>query len=181
MSQRAPEVTLRPLRLGDAMTVWRWRNDHAVARFMYTNHEIAEAEHARWLGRVLSAPDRRDWIVEVDGEPAGAAHICDIDREHLRGSCGFYLADPALRGRGVGSAVERLLLHQGFVELGLRKLCCEVLATNTPGIRVHERAGFVTEGVLRDHVLKEGVPVDVVVLGLLAEEWRQRQTAGAPE
>lgn len=173
-------VALRPFRPSDVLIVRQWRNDPDVARYMFTDHHIGEAEHARWFARALEAPDRRDWVIEVDGRPVGAAHLRDVDRRHGRASCGFYLADPALRGRRVGSSVEELVLRHAFLELGLRRVWCEVLATNRPGIRVHERAGFATEGVLRRHVVKQGEPVDVVVLGLLAEEWRERHGDGAP-
>ncbi|HUO87273.1 MAG TPA: UDP-4-amino-4,6-dideoxy-N-acetyl-beta-L-altrosamine N-acetyltransferase [Thermoanaerobaculia bacterium] len=167
-------VALRPLALADILTVRRWRNDPDVARYMYSDHEIGEAEHARWFGQALDAPDRVYWIVELDGDPVGLANVYAITRPHRRAYWAFYLADPRVRGRGVGSYVELFVMRHAFVELGLEKLCCEVLAGNEAVIRMHQKFGFVLEGVLRRHVWKDAQPMDVVTLAILADEWRQR-------
>ena len=39
---------------------------------------------------------------------------------------------------------------------------------------VYERAGFVHEGTLRDALLIDGTWVDAHVMGILADEWRER-------
>ncbi len=43
---------------------------------------------------------------------------------------------------------------------------------NAPVIRCLEKCGFVREGLLRRHRLRYGEPVDMVVMGLLGEEYR---------
>ena len=58
-----------------------------------------------------------------------------------------------------------------FEELALDKLCCEVLATNEGVVKMHERYGFQVDGVLRRHVIKAGVRIDVVTMSLLRDEW----------
>ncbi|MGM3293799.1 GNAT family N-acetyltransferase, partial [Escherichia coli] len=66
----------------------------------------------------------------MDGISVGAAFMSDIDLLNRRASWAFYLADESTRGRGVGGAVEYLVLHHAFEVLGLHKLCCEVLSFN---------------------------------------------------
>ena len=58
-----------------------------------------------------------------------------------------------------------------FKALGLRKLWCEVLASNEPVWKLHQKFGFQREALLRAHVIKGGQPQDVIGLGLLADEW----------
>jgi UDP-4-amino-4,6-dideoxy-N-acetyl-beta-L-altrosamine N-acetyltransferase len=163
-------VRLRPLEFADGARVLAWRNLPDVARWMYTDHEITQPEHARWLAGALNDDSRRFWIIEVDGLPAGLASLTQIDREQGTAYCASYLADPSVRGRGIGSEAERLIIRQAFDRLGLRRLACEVLATNAPGIRVHERQGFRVEGRLRQHIRKGSDLVDVILMGLLREE-----------
>ena len=164
-------VHLRRLAAGDGARVLAWRNSPDVARYMYSDHPIGEAEHAAWLQAALTRADRRIWIVELNGAPVGLASLTRIDRD--RGCCdlALYLADPAVRGRGIGPAIDHLLLDHAFEHLGLRKVWCEVLADNVAGQRVHERCGFTREALLREHVTKAGVARDVVGLGLLRREW----------
>ena len=62
-----------------------------------------------------------------------------------------------------------------FDELKLHKLCCEVLAINTPVIKLHEKFGFKVEGILRDQYKRDDKYVDIYRLGLLADEWAEQR------
>lgn len=170
------EVTLRPLRADDEERLLDWRNRPEVARYMLSDHVISAAEHARWFAGAVAATSARYWIAELDGQPVGLFGLADISAEHRRASWGFYVADPSLRGRGVASAGWRFLLHYAFEQLGLEKVCSEVLATNDAVVRMHERFGFHVDGVLRRHIRKGDRRFDVVVLSLLREEWQDRPT-----
>ena len=67
---RAVRVALRPLRAEDRDRLRTWRNLPEIARWMYSDHEISAAEHARWFAGALADQGRRYWIIEMDGEPA---------------------------------------------------------------------------------------------------------------
>ncbi len=167
----AASVTLRPLRPDDQDRLLSWRNSPEVSAYMYSDHAISPEEHARWFA-AIAGDERRDYrIIEVDGAPVGVANFYDIDRAQGRGSWAFYLADPSVRGKGVGGMVEFLMIERAFGELGLRKLWCEVLASNEAVWKLHLKFGFTVEARFRSHVVKHGEPQDVVGLGLLAEEW----------
>jgi len=166
-----PEVALRPLEPADSERLYAWRNSPEVAAFMYTDHQITPEEHARWFAGIAGDPKRDYRIILVDGVPAGPANFTDIDRVQGRASWAYYLADPSVRGKGVGGYVEFLMIERAFHEFGLRKLWCEVLITNEPVWKLHQKFGFRQEALLRAHVVKAGHPVDVMGLGLLAEEW----------
>ena len=173
-------VRLRRLAHADGPRVLAWRNDPAVSAHMYGDHLIGEDEHALWLDAALTCDDRRYWIVELDEEPAGLANLVRIDRAASRCEWAFYLASAAVRGRGVGGAVEYLVLRHVFEGLELNKLWCEVLAGNAAVVRLHERFGFTREARFRDHVRKGGAFHDVVGLGLLAREWPAVRAAAEP-
>jgi UDP-4-amino-4,6-dideoxy-N-acetyl-beta-L-altrosamine N-acetyltransferase len=166
-----PKVELRPLEEADRDRLYAWRNSPEVAAFMYTDHQITPEEHARWFAGIKGDPRRDYRIIMVDGVPCGPANFSDIDRVQGRASWAYYLADPAVRGKGVGGYVEFLMIERAFHELGLRKLWCEVLVTNEAVWKLHQKFGFKQEALYRAHVIKAGQPVDVMGLGLLAEEW----------
>ncbi len=170
-------VMLRPMRLEDGAQVLAWRNTPAVAASMYTDHAITPAEHDGWLQAALHRDDRRYWIVVVDGAPAGVANLAGIDRRNRRCELGHYLADPSARGRGIGAAVEYIVLQQVFETFQLNKLWCEVLAGNEAAWRLHEGFGFTREAHLRAHIWKEGRFWDVIGLGILASDWAAARPA----
>ena len=164
-------IRLRPVTAEDSPRLLDWRNRPEVSAYMYTDHQIAPDEHARWFKSAMSAPDRRYWIIELDGEGVGLANLADIDQASRRCSWAYYLAEPNVRGRGVGAAVEFTVIQHVFDDLTLNKLCCEVLVENEAVWKLHESFGFVREALFRDHVWKSGRFQDVVGLGLLARDW----------
>ncbi len=171
MNEMPPSVGLRPFELSDITRILEWRNLPEVAAYMYTDHRISEVEHASWFAGAMSDPSKRYWIIELDGLPVGVANLYDISDRQRRAYWAFYLADSRVRGKGVGSATERFVMRYAFEELQLEKLCCEVLATNEGVIKMHQRYGFATDGILRRHVVKHGERIDVVTMSLLREEW----------
>ncbi|MDP1631821.1 MAG: UDP-4-amino-4,6-dideoxy-N-acetyl-beta-L-altrosamine N-acetyltransferase [Caulobacter sp.] len=171
----APTVTLRDLTPDDSDRLFAWRNSEAVRPYMYTDHLIAPEEHAHWFAGLPGDDRRRYWIIEMDGVPVGLANLYDIDRRHGRCAWAYYLADPSVRGLGLGSFVEFWMIEQVFGPQALTKLWCEVLASNEPVWRLHEKHGFVQEARFRRHIVKDGEAVDVFGLGLLAEDWAVRR------
>jgi UDP-4-amino-4,6-dideoxy-N-acetyl-beta-L-altrosamine N-acetyltransferase len=176
----APKVELRDIRPDDRDRLLVWRNAPEVSAYMYSDHEITPQEHARWFQGIADDPRRAYWIIEMDGAPVGLANLYDIDRVHGRCAWAYYLAEPQVRGRGVGSYVEYVMIERVFGEFGLNKLWCEVLASNEAVWKLHERFGFRQEACFRQHVIKHSLFHDVFGLGLLKSDWME-QRAGARE
>lgn len=164
-------IDIRDLREGDAEMIRQWRNKPTIARYMYNDHEISVEEHRVWFDAIARDPSVRYWIITCDGRDVGLVNLYGIDRRNDRCYWAFYVAEDGLRGRGVGSWVEFRVLTYVFDELGLDKLCCEVLATNPAVVEMHRSFGFQEEGLLRGHVIKDGSRLDVVCLGILRDDW----------
>jgi len=166
------DVRLRPVGEEDRDRLLAWRNSPRVAAFMYSDHLIARDEHDRWFDGLAANRRRHDWIVLLDDAPVGLTSLVDIDRDQGRATIARYLAEESARGLGVGGFTEFKVADHAFQTLGLRKLWSEVLATNAAALASHLSSGFQREALLRAHVVKMGHPVDVIGLGLLAEDWR---------
>jgi UDP-4-amino-4,6-dideoxy-N-acetyl-beta-L-altrosamine N-acetyltransferase len=171
MTETTGVVALRELQLADATRILEWRNLPEVATYMYTDHRISEAEHARWFAGAMTDGTKQYWIIELDRIPVGLANLYDISTLHKRCYWAFYLADDRVRGKGVGSFTERFVMRHVFETMRLEKLCCEVLATNEAVVKMHQRYGFAIDGVLRQHVIKAGKRIDVVTMSLLRDTW----------
>ena len=167
----APEILLRPVESADKDRLRIWRNLPEIAMWMYSDHAISEPEHERWFHAAMADPARKYWIIQLDGQPVGLANLYDIAPAHRKCAWAYYLADPATRGKGVGAFVEFQVIEHVFRDHGLNKLTCEVLIENEAVWKLHESFGFRREALHRAHVWKSGRPLDVVGLGLLAEDW----------
>src|SRR5665213_293025 len=152
-------VALRAVGPEDSGRLLDWRNRPEVSAYMYTDHPISPDEDGRY------------WIIELDGAPVGMANLAVIDAGRRRCEWAYYLAEPSVRGRGVGAVVEFMVIDHVFRDLGLNKLWCEVLIDNEAVWKLHESFGFEREALFRDHVWKADRFQDVVGLGLLAQDW----------
>lgn len=68
-----------------------------------------------------------------------------------------------MRGRGVGNALLAALEERARA-IGYHKMVLAAFPTNTPGMRLYERHGFVVVGTYREQGMLEGRWVDVVVM-----------------
>lgn len=156
------------------------RNEHGVRSYMYSQHRISEAEHGAWIDARNSDDRTLGFIVFHRDALVGYAAIQNIDETHLRADWAFYLG-AATRGSGLGREIEFRILEIAFFELNLEKLNCEVLEKNHRVIKMHEAFGFKIEGVRRGNVIMDGARCNVVLMGILREEWSARRSSLDPK
>lgn len=109
------------------------------------------------------------------GEFAGSTQLWGLDNHNRSAHLGFQLR-PSFRGRGLGTDTIRTLCDYAFRVRGLHRLQVDTLASNAAAVGASTANGFVQEGRLRKNSWVAGEFVDEVLLGLLADEWRARQS-----
>lgn len=171
----SPLGKLRTIHDSEIELMRTWRNDPDVRSKMYTQHEISPAEHRAWWEKTRARADCQYFMFENRSTSLGIVGFSQIDPVNSNCFWAFYAAPGA--PRGTGSQMEFLALEHVFNDLHLRKLSCEVLAFNAPVVRLHHKFGFTTEGVFRQHYKGADGYVDIVRLGLLAEEWGEKRPA----
>jgi [ribosomal protein S5]-alanine N-acetyltransferase len=131
-----------------------------------------EADAEAFLARVATATDQH-------GQPAHFAIRTGNDT--LIGGCGLndfevgkshraevgYWLGKSFWGRGIMTAVVQRVCQHAFDEFGLAKIIAHVVTHNPASARVLEKCGFVQEGLLRKHFLKDGQFIDVKLFALL--------------
>lgn len=148
-----------------------WRNAPGVRANMYTRHEISFEEHMSWWDRIKTRLDQRYFMYEYKGKPLGIVAFNGIDTTNANSAWAFYAAPEA--PKGTGSRMEFCALEYAFNGLRLHKLGCEVLAFNSPVIKLHQKFGFKVEGILREQYRCDDGFVDVYRLGIFASEWQE--------
>lgn len=168
---------LRLLRDSDLDTVMHWRMLPEVTRYMYTDPQITREGQRAWFDRISRSVQDRVWIIEAIADDTGVHQsigllsLSEIDRTNRRCAWAYYLGEPGARGIGLAKSLELSICAYVFDELGMNKLWCEVLASNDRVVALHEKFGSRTEGVLRQHICKNGEYLDVVRMGLLRSDW----------
>lgn len=164
---------LRRITRADLEMVRRWRMLPEITRYMYTSPEITAAEQAAWFERIDASSTDLVWIIELvdGGVPVGLLSLSDIDLVHRRACWAYYIAESEARGKGLARTLELNIYRYVFETLGLNRLWCEVLSFNDKVVAMHEKFGSKVEGILRQHIFKDGQSHDVVRMAVLAEDW----------
>lgn len=151
--------------------VREWRNLPEIRKYMYTDRIIGEDEHAAWLEGLGKNDKNRFFIVFFDSFPIGAVSLNNINHDFKTAEWAFYIFDEGAKNKGIGAAIEAYFLDYVFEECGFEKLNCEVISSNEAVVKMHQKFGFEIEGVRRKNIVKNGTREDVVLLGILKEEW----------
>lgn len=77
-------------------------------------------------------------------------------------------------GRGYGTEALQMLLRFGFAELNLFRLSAIVPEYNTAAIALLRKFGFAEEVRRRQSIERDARRWDVLVFGLLKDEWQKR-------
>ena len=86
---------------------------------------------------------------------------------------GLSIGDRANWGQGYGTEMMVLILRYAFMEVNLRRVSLAVFEYNPRAIRTYEKAGFRPEGRVRGLLNREGKRWDMLLMGVLREEWLQ--------
>ena len=84
----------------------------------------------------------------------------------LTAEIGYGIASEA-RGNGYATEAVRQVTRRAFAESPLRRIIAYVHEANTASTKVLENAGYIAEGLLREHYLINGVPTNEVIYGIL--------------
>jgi RimJ/RimL family protein N-acetyltransferase len=184
------DVGLRAVRPEDLARLGDWRNAPDLRVRTREFRPLTDIDQHRWFERI-SGSDRRDFmfIVEAAGklvregatpacetEPVGVVGLCHWEPRDQTAEVSFYLGAEEARGKGVARRALRLLHEYGFKEVGLARIWAEVYGFNTASLQLLKGLGYQREGVLRQHVFRQGRRVDSLLLGILREEWTDSAT-----
>lgn len=169
------KVTLRAIEREDLEVLWKYNND--------LNVELAgggDPPYPQSLAR-LQAEFDSEWAkggrdpmgfaIEADGKMIGQCALFRVDDVAHTAELGITIGDQAYWGRGYGRETIRLLLDYAFRLRNLRRVHLRVHGSNERAIRSYRACGFVEEGRQRQHVWSNGRYDDMILMGVLRDEW----------
>lgn len=116
--------------------------------------------------------DGTGFAIEADGQCIGQCALFNFNTTAHTCELGITIGDRAYWGRGYGRESVALLVNYAFRHQHMHKVWLHVHAANLRARRAYAACGFQEEGRLRAHVWSDGQYDDLIVMGLLAEEWQ---------
>ena len=175
-------LMLRKIRLEDAQSLFTILSDvqvidNTAALELHTSiDQTKELIHQITNGYVADSP--QDWILIA---------ITDKTTGTLIGCCGFfgcaplfgraelgYFLSPQYWGKGFITEAAHALLDFGFKKMQLNRIEATVYPENGASIRVLEKIGMHYEGLLRQHVMRNGQFRNRQIYSILRNEWHAK-------
>jgi len=110
-------------------------------------------------------------ITLKDRKPIGTVAFLNHDSVNRKAELRKLIGDSEYRGKGYGKEATKYWIKYGFEILKLQKIYLNTTETNFHNIKINEELGFKVEGILRDEILMDGIPHDVLRMGLLNENF----------
>jgi RimJ/RimL family protein N-acetyltransferase len=176
-------VRLRAVEKSDLPVFVRWLNDPEVRDNIEMIVPRSMGQEEGWYADMLSKPVAEQPLgIEIrDGEQwllIGNISFMNINQIDRNAEIGIFIGEKNYRGQGYGTEAMRMMLRHGFDTLNFERIYLRVHGTNPGGIHSYQKAGFVEEGRLRNHHFLEGRYIDVLIMGILKDEWFQQKNGG---
>jgi ribosomal-protein-alanine N-acetyltransferase len=190
LALNGPTLRVRIPQLQDASALYAQASDPEVTRWFSWGPYSSEGEARAYLARL--GPQRElgehlDLVVEhLQAGPIGISGLSEFARRDRRATIGTWLGRPWW-GTGANREAKALVCHLAFELLGLERVGAYSNVEHLRSQRALERIGFRREGVLRRYHRHRGRALDVVIFGLVREDWEAGpltdvpvQVSGAP-
>ena len=170
-------IRLRADERADLPHFVEWLNDQEVRDGLSYYLPLSQVEEEQWFENMLKSPrDEHPFAIEIRTEDGGWKLIGNCGLFDFNWRCrsaevGIFIGDKSCWNQGYGTEVMRLMLKHGFESVNLNRIFLRVFATNLRAIRCYEKAGFGSEGRLREAEFKNGQYVDFVLMSVLRSEY----------
>lgn len=172
-------LLLRPFDAADAPRVQQLAGDARIADTTTTiPHPYPDGAAEAWIAahRERSAAGTELTCavqLRATGELIGCISLVDIHPTHARAELGYWIGVAYWR-QGYASEAAVALVRHAHEALGCTRIVARCVARNGASAAVLRRAGLVREGLLPQHLLKNGRCEDLLLFGL------NRPERGAP-
>lgn len=106
-----------------------------------------------------------------EGHLCGVIDLHEWDHTLHKAEIGYWLGDD-FQGRGIVTAACKALTTYAFKRLRLNKVEIRFVLQNEASGKIPIRLGFTREGILRHSARLHGQYVDMVVMGVLRQDWK---------
>ncbi|MBI5001699.1 MAG: GNAT family N-acetyltransferase [Euryarchaeota archaeon] len=175
MTFEEKRVRLRALERSDLSACVKWIGDSEVREFLMFRYPMSMAEEERWFDNYLKSSTDRIFAIETkDGKYIGNVGLHRIDLYDRHAELGVFIGDKAFWSKGCGTEAIMLMLDFAFAELNLHKVYLHHQAHNARARKCYEKCGFVEEGILKDHIFRNGKYIDAPVMGIINPRERKK-------
>ncbi|NWG16704.1 MAG: GNAT family N-acetyltransferase [Chloroflexi bacterium] len=170
-------LLLRQLEMADAPAIQELAGHPAIAATTLSiPHPYPDGAAEAWIRGTHESFERgEDYVFAIIRKSSGVflgTIRLGIQTEHQRGELGYWIGKPYW-GQGYATEAVSRVIRFGFLERQLNRIHASYFTTNPASARVMQKAGMKYEGILRQHIRKNGELIDLGLYGLLRSEYTE--------
>lgn len=165
-------VTLRALKRDDAQQILEWVNNPKLKYLTGTVYPVSEVEHEKWFENKLNEKVNKIFGIEEHTTTSliGVIGLNNTDLINRNAELYIYIGDESYWGKGLGTDAARALIKFVFEELNLHRVSLVVFSYNKRAINAYEKVGFVSEGIMRESLFKDGKYHDKILMAIINDK-----------
>jgi RimJ/RimL family protein N-acetyltransferase len=174
-------VRLRAVEPGDRERAQAWLSDPEVTYYLTMRYPLAEKDPI-WLADPQPGGFANGVHLAIetkDGQHVGAINLHELNPEDRKAGLGVIIGEKAHWSNGYGGDAITTLLRFAFHEMNLHRVWLSVLDGHDGAVRCYEKCGFVRESHRRQHVFKHGRYWDVLIMGILRDDFDAMHGGGS--
>ncbi len=169
----AKHVILAPLNMDEISTLASVITEHDQVPFNAPYKPVHNGQHTDWFESIQKRNNLVIFSIRLlkDNTLIGLCQLHSINYIHRSAELQIRLGEVLESQHGYGTEAIRLLLNFAFKDLNLNRVYLHVSATNAVALQTYQKVGFVREGLLRQAAYIDNRYVDVVMMGILRNEY----------
>ncbi|MGF6845471.1 ribosomal-protein-serine acetyltransferase [Chitinophaga sp. W3I9] len=170
-------IYLRQLQVQDAPLVYKQldASRKSLRRFLpWVDYNTNEEHSLRFIQLMLRKAEEQEAIalgVWYKEQFCGVIDLHGWDHQLQKAEIGYWIGEEFQR-KGIATAACKGLISFAFKKLHLNKIEIRFVLQNERSGQIPIRLGFAKEGILRHSAKLHGQYVDMVVMGVLRQDWK---------
>jgi len=168
---------VRPFKAGDAALLASWMSASPMDLFLLSSSLTFPVKPETLIEKAERANPEEHRFYSVflieTGKHAGHFEIKSINSKHRIGTGAHIILSPEYRDKGMGKDFVELMSKVAFTTLDLYRISLSVHTVNQAAIAAYKKAGYFSEGLLREVLLFDGKRYSLYQMSLLRSEWKE--------
>lgn len=170
-------IRLREIEKKDTAQINIWRNNREVIEYLGNNFRYISPEiDNHWYENYIQNRDKNVRLaIEAikNNVYIGNVYLTDIHPVNRSAEFSIFIGDKKYWSRGYGYEATLKMLEHGFNDLNLNRIYLTVLEENERAINLYKKLNFVTEGVFKNAVYKNGKYRNLISMALLIKDFNK--------